>query len=189
MRTPEITIQDIAYVALFAALTAVLGLVPKIDLGFVPVPITAQTLGVMMAGAILGAKRGAASQALFVLLVAAGLPVLAGGRGGLGVFVGPTVGFLIAFPLAALVVGALTERLWTRLTFAKSLVINVVGGIGVVYALGIPGMALAGGLPLVKAATLAGAFIPGDLIKAGLAAAVAMFVKRGFPLIESSSQN
>ena len=57
-------IQDIAYIALFAALTAVLGLIPKVDPGFIPVPITAQTLGLMLAGSILGAKRGAASQAL-----------------------------------------------------------------------------------------------------------------------------
>ncbi len=75
-------IQDIVYVALFAALTAALGVIPRIDLGVVPVPITAQTLGPMLAGSILGARRGATSQILFLLLLAAGLPLLAGGRGG-----------------------------------------------------------------------------------------------------------
>lgn len=180
-------IQDIAYVALFAALTAVLGLIPKIELGFIPVPITAQLLGVMMAGSILGAWRGGAALALFVLLVAAGLPVLAGGRGGLGVFASPTVGFLLGFPVGALVVGALTEWLWTRLSFVKSFIANIVGGIVVVYALGIPGMAFVGGFTLLKAATLCAVFIPGDLIKAALAASLAMFVKRGFPLIAGRS--
>lgn len=179
-------IQDIAYIALFAALTAVLGLIPKIDLAIIPVPITAQTLGAMLAGSVLGARRGALSQVLFVLLVAAGLPLLAGGRGGLGIFAGPTVGFLLAWPLAAFVIGAATERMWTRLTFFHSFAFNVIGGIVIIYALGIPVLALVAGLPLIKAASLSAAFLPGDILKAALAAAVAMFVKRGYPLIESS---
>ena len=101
-------IQDIAYIALFAALTGVLGLIPRIDLGFVPVPITAQSLGPMLAGSILGARRGALSQLLFLLLVAAGLPLITGGRGGLGFFATPSTGFVLAFPLAAAVAGAMT---------------------------------------------------------------------------------
>ena len=80
--------KDLAYIALFAAITAVLGLVPAIQVG--PVPITAQTLGVMLAGAILGARRGFLSQLLFLVLVAIGLPLLASGAGGLAVFAGPT---------------------------------------------------------------------------------------------------
>lgn len=178
-------IQDIAYIALFAALTAVLGLIPKIDLAVIPVPITAQTLGPMLAGSILGARRGAASQVLFILLVAAGLPLLAGGRGGLGVFAGPTAGFLLAWPLAAWLIGAATARVWARLTFLHSFAFNIAGGIVIVYACGIPVLALAAGLPLLKAATASAVFIPGDILKAALAAAVAMFVKRGYPLMES----
>ena len=72
--------RDLAYIALFAALTAVLGLVPTIPIG--PVPITVQNLGLMLAGSILGARRGLLSQLLFLVLVAVGLPVL-GGSGGL----------------------------------------------------------------------------------------------------------
>ncbi len=179
-------IQDIAYIALFAALTAVLGLIPKIDLAIIPVPITAQTLGAMLAGSVLGARRGALSQVLFVLLVAAGLPLLAGGRGGLGIFAGPTVGFLLAWPLAAFAIGATTERMWTQLTFFHSFAFNIIGGIVIIYAFGIPVLALVAGLPLMKAAALSAVFLPGDILKAALAAAVAMFVKRGYPLIESS---
>ena len=70
------TTRDIVLVALFAAIIVVLGLLPPITLGFIPVPITAQTLGVMLAGCILGAKRGAAAVLLVLLLVAIGLPVL-----------------------------------------------------------------------------------------------------------------
>jgi biotin transport system substrate-specific component len=178
-------IQDIAYIALFAALTGVLGLVPRVDLSFGPVPITAQSLGPMLAGSILGGRRGALSQALFLLLLAAGLPLLAGGRGGLGVFAAPSAGFVIAWPLAAAFVGAATERLWARLGFATSFIVNIVGGIGIVYAIGIPVLSLLGGLTLRAAAVSAVAFLPGDVLKAALAASVAMFVKRGYPLIET----
>ncbi len=73
------TTRDIVLVALFTAIIIVLGLIPPITLGFIPVPITAQSMGVMLAGCIIGAKRGAASYALLVLMVAIGLPVLAGG--------------------------------------------------------------------------------------------------------------
>ena len=108
--------KDLAYIALFAAITAVLGLVPAIQVG--PVPITAQTLGVMLAGAVLGARRGFLSQLLFLVLVAIGLPLLASGTGGLAVFAGPTAGYLISWPIAAFVVGLLTERFWTRYNLA-----------------------------------------------------------------------
>ncbi|WP_338518407.1 biotin transporter BioY [Erwinia aphidicola] len=76
------------YIALFAAITAALGLFPAFSLPVIAVPITAQTLGPMLAGAIAGAKRGALALVLFVLLVAIGLPLLAAG-GGLGDFPWP----------------------------------------------------------------------------------------------------
>lgn len=175
-------IQDIVYIALFAALTAVLGLMPRIELGFIPVPITAQSLGPMLAGSILGARRGGLSQALFVLLVAMGLPLLAGGRGGLGVFAGPSAGFIVGFALAGFAVGFITERMWSRLTFPKALAANLIGGIVVLYAVGVPALVLVtGSTAAVWGAT---GFIPGDILKAVLAALIAIFVKRGYPLIE-----
>ncbi len=176
-------LQDLVYAALFAALTAALGLMPRIDLGIVPVPITAQSLGPMLAGAVLGARRGAISQALFLLLLAAGLPLLTGGRGGLGVFASPSAGFVLAFPLAAAVTGFIVERLWRKLNFFKALLATVTGGILTVYAIGIPVLAILADLSLAAAAAGSAIFIPGDLVKAGLAASVAMFVKRGYPII------
>jgi biotin transport system substrate-specific component len=176
-------IQDIAYIALFAAVTAVLGLVPRIEIALLPVPITAQSLGPMLAGAILGAWRGAASQALFLLLLAAGVTTLAGGRTGLAVFAGPSAGFVFGFAVAALVIGALTERFWSRLTFIKSFTINVFGGVVVLYAFGIPVLSLMTGTALLTAAAGSAIFLPGDVIKAALAASLAMFVKRGYPVI------
>lgn len=177
------TTKDIAYVALFAALTAALALFPPITIPAINVPVTAQTLGVMLAGSILGARRGGLSMLLFLGLVAAGLPVLAGGRGGLSVFAGPTAGFLVAWPLAAFVVGALVERVWRRLTVVTAFLANLVGGIAVIYALGIAWLVAGFGVDPVAATTGSAAFIPGDLIKAGVAAAVAVTVKRAYPLI------
>src|SRR4051812_50124280 len=84
--------RDLVHVALFAAITAVLGLVPAVNVG--PVPITAQTLGVMLAGSIVGARRGFLSQLLFLVLVAVGLPLLPRGRGGLSGVAGPPAGVL-----------------------------------------------------------------------------------------------
>jgi len=101
--------RNIVYIAVFAALIAVLGLLPKFTLAS-GIPITAQSLGIMLCGTILGAKRGALAVLLFLALVALGLPLLAGGRGGLGVFTTPWAGFYFGFPVAAFVAGFVMER-------------------------------------------------------------------------------
>ena len=162
--------KNLTHIALFAALIAVLGLVPKIDL-LAGVPITAQSLGVMLCGTALGARRGALAVLLFLALVAVGLPLLSGGRGGLGVFASPSVGFLIGFPVAAFVAGLVVEK-WTAAIGVAAFVGAILGGIVVLYAFGIPGMAVMLDKSLPEAAGLATPFLPGDLIKAGLAALV-----------------
>jgi len=177
--------RDIVYVSLFAAIVAALGLLPKIQL-MSGVPITAQSLGVMLAGGVLGARRGGLALLLFVILVLAGLPLLAGGRGGLGLLASPSGGFLLAFPVAAFVTGFMVERFWHKITLPIMIVANIVGGIVVLYCIGIPWLAIAGGFTASKAAMLSAPFLPGDLIKAVLAAIAAMAVKRGYPLIDSA---
>lgn len=162
--------KNLTHIALFAALVAVLGLVPKIDL-ISGVPITAQSMGVMLCGTVLGARRGALAVLLFLALVALGLPLLAGGRGGLGVFAGPSVGYLIGFPVAAFVAGLVVEN-WKAPVVVSALAGAILGGIVVLYAFGIPGMALVLDKSLTEAAALATPFLPGDLIKAVLAALV-----------------
>jgi biotin transport system substrate-specific component len=176
--------RDLAYIALFAALTAVLGMLPAISVPAVPVPITAQTLGVMLAGAVLGARRGFLALLLFLVLVAVGLPLLAGGRGGLGVFASPSAGFLFAWPLGAAVTGLLTEVLWRRFNLAWALVATLAGGIGVVYAVGIPFISVFSTTPLGVAFTGSLVFVPGDLVKAVIAAVVAVGVRRAYPVID-----
>lgn len=177
------TTRDLTYIALFAALVAALGLFPQISVG--PVPITAQTLGVMLAGAVLGARRAGLALLVFVVLVAVGMPVLAGGRGGLGIFAGVSGGFVLSWPIAAFVVGWLTERWWHSYTVVRGVAANIVGGILVVYAIGIPHWALLGDLGLVGAATSSAVFLPGDVIKAVLAAMAAVGVRRAYPVIDA----
>ncbi|TPE51626.1 biotin transporter BioY [Amaricoccus solimangrovi] len=159
--------HNIARIALFAAMIAALGLVPQITLGF-GVPITAQSLGVMLAGAVLGARRGAAAVGLFILLVALGLPLLAGGRGGLGVFVSPTAGFALGFPVAAFATGLFVERVRLPLAGLRAGLGAVFGGIVVLYLLGAAGLALVTGKSLGEAFALVAVFIPGDLLKAAI---------------------
>lgn len=171
--------RSLTHVALFAALVAILGLVPQITLA-AGVPITAQSLGIMLCGTVLGAKRGALAVLLFLALVAAGLPLLTGGRGGLGVFAGPSVGFLIGFPVAAGVAGWIMERTTLPVGIAAGAA-SVIGGIAVLYAFGIPGMALMLDKSLTEAAFLGAAFLPGDLIKAVLAGLVTQGIARMRP--------
>jgi len=163
--------KNITLIALFAALIAVLGLIPQITLAF-GVPITAQSLGVMLCGTVLGAKRGALAAMLFVLLVALGLPLLSGGRGGLGVFSSPTAGFVVGFPFAAFVTGLVTENIRKGSLAVVAGFAAVIGGILVLYIFGISGLAIKLGKTLPEAALLVTAFIPGDIIKAIIAGAL-----------------
>lgn len=157
-------------IALFAALIGFLGLIPKIDLPLAGgVPITAQTLGVMLAGVVLGARLGALAVALFILVVALGLPLLAGGRGGLGVFVGPTVGFLIGWLPGVVATGLVFDAMRRKSpVWLAGALAAFVGGVLVVYACGIVGLSIVTGMPLQRAALASVAFVPGDLIKAAL---------------------
>ena len=133
-----------------------------------PVPMTLQPLAVLAVGGLLGAQGGVASLVLYLALGIAGLPVFAGGSGGLIHVLGPTGGYLLAFPLAAGVVGALAGPtagvLRVLLACAVGMVVIHAGGTAQLAILGgDPGFALrAGFVP----------FLTGDLLKVGIAAAV-----------------
>jgi biotin transport system substrate-specific component len=132
-----------------------------------PVPITGQTFAVTLSGAVLGARRGFLAQVLYLAEGALGLPVFAAGGAGAAVLVGPTAGYLLAFPLGAALTGALAQRGWDR-RFATMLPAMLLGSVPV-FALGL--LQLARFLPAdrVLAAGLF-PFLPGDLVKATLAA-------------------
>ena len=179
----DVKTRDLAYIALFAAIIAVLGTLPAIAVG--PVPITAQTLGVMLAGSVLGARRGFLAVLLFLVLVAVGLPLLSGGRGGLAPFAWASAGYLFSWPVAAFAIGWLTERSWHRYNVLRGTLVNVLGGIVVIYAVGVPVLKAVTGLAWDDALwTGAAVFIPGDVVKAVIAAAIADQVRRSYPIIE-----
>jgi biotin transport system substrate-specific component len=171
---------DIARVAVFAAIVAVLGL-PGGFTVFGAVPITAQTLGVMLAGAILGPWLGALSMTVFLALVAAGLPLLAGGRGGIGVFFGPSAGYLLGWIVGAFVIGLIVHAGGRKPVLWRTFAGVVAGGILVVYALGIPVQSAVTRLPLGETALTSLVFIPGDLAKAVIATAVVTTLVRAYP--------
>ena len=174
------TERSVAQIALFTALIAALGLIPQLTLAF-GVPITAQSLGIMLCGTVLGAWRGFLAAALFVGLVALGLPLLAGGRGGLGVFASPTAGFVLGFPFAALATGAVVERLRGLSVGWSAGVAALIGGVVVLYIFGITGLAVMLDKSMSDAALLVTAFLPGDAIKAGLAGLITAALYRARP--------
>ncbi len=177
---------DLALVAVFAALVAVLALVPAIPVGGVGVPLTLQTLGVLLAGLVLGPWRGFAATLLYVVVGLAGLPVFAGGTGGLGALQRPSVGYLLSFPLAALVAGALAaagiRRGW-RPRYLWLFLSGIGASLLVVHPAGILGIAAVTSVDLRTAFLADAVFWPGDVVKSLLAAGIALAVHRAFPAL------
>lgn len=138
-----------------------------IPLPWTPVPITGQTFAVVLSGAVLGARRGALAQLLYLAGGALGLPVFAEGGAGIAKLLGPTGGYLVAFPIAAAITGALAERGWDR--HFGTMLAAMLAASTVIFGLGLLGLAR-----FAPAGQLLGAgllpFLPGDLIKSTLAA-------------------
>lgn len=176
---------DIALIAAFAALIAVCALLPAISVGGL-VPITLQTFAVMLAGAVLGAKRGFLAVLLYLAVGAIGLPVFSGGAAGIAPFMGPTAGYLIAFPFAAALCGFIVQRL-PRKRIATGAVLVFLAGFGsslvFIHTLGPIGISVFGGMKLREAFLFDLTFYPGDVIKNILMAIVATAVHRAFPSI------
>lgn len=177
--------RDVVHIALFAAIMAALGVFPPMVLPVVGVPVTAQSLGPMLAGGVLGWRKGSLSMLLFLGLVAIGLPLLSGGRGGFGVFFGPTAGYLIGWVFVAIVIGLMVERFWDRLTTVTAMLICAIGGIGVLYAIGIPWSAAVADISIPTAFMGSLPFFIGDAIKCYIAAVVIVIVKRSYPIIDA----
>ncbi|WP_395403791.1 biotin transporter BioY [Arthrobacter sp. UC242_113] len=175
---------DLGLIAVFAALVAASALVAAIPVGGLGVPITLQTLAVMLTGLALGAGRAFAAVGLYTLLGLAGLPIFSGGRSGLGILAGPSAGYIIAFPLAAAAVGWLAAVVIRRtlkfravLLFVSAMATSIV----LVHGLGIAGMMINAKLDFSKAFLADLPFYPGDIIKNVLAVTVAMALHKAFP--------
>ncbi len=160
--------RDVALVGSFAGLTALAAQV-TIFLPFTPVPITGQTFAVLLCGAVLGRRRGAAAQTVYLGMGSAGLPVFA--AGGSGFPAGPSGGYLVGFVVAAYLVGLLAERGWDRRPATTGLV--MLAGNITIYAFGLPWLACFVGGPAIKVLALGlYPFIAGDILKLALASAV-----------------
>ena len=175
---------DLALISFFAAFIAVCAIVPAVPVGSIGVPITLQTLGVALAGACLGARRGTLAVLLYICVGLAGVPIFAGGGGGFAVLAGPSVGYIAAWPLSTLVIGYLVARIPAhRIATSVPLIFGciVIGSILISHPIGIAGIVARADVPWCTAIAGDLVFVPGDLVKSALAAIVAASVHRTFP--------
>lgn len=175
--------MSIALIAGFAALIAVCALLPAIPVAG-PVPITLQTFAVLLAGAVLGAKRGFLAVLLYVVVGAAGLPVFSGGAAGLAVLTGPSAGYLLGFPFAAALCGFLVERLpHAKLATSVPLIAlaGLVGSAVFIHTSGMAGLVLLADMTWAQAFDTDKIFWIGDVLKNVAMGVVATAVHRAFP--------
>lgn len=159
---------------LFAAIMALLAQI-SIPLPFSPVPLTGQVFGVFLVGAILGARWGAISLFIYVLLGAIGLPVFHNMQGGLHMILGPTGGYLWGFVLGGYILGRIVEQSDSSVNMVAGMLLCLLA----IYALGVLQLTLIIGLALPKALAIGVLpFIPLDLVKLAAAVAVVMQVRR-----------
>ena len=164
---PSNDLQKLVLASLFAALTAV-GAFIAIPIG--PVPIVLQNLFVMLMGLMLGPRWGLAGVAAYLLAGALGLPVFAGGTGGIGRFVGPTGGYLVGYLPSVLVIGLLSRRGRPPWLFDA---LAVLAGTLVLYLFGVSWLKIVTGMTWSKTLMVGMVpFLPGDIAK--MAAAVMM---------------
>lgn len=161
-------LQNAVLVVLASLLTAAAAQA-EIRLPWTPVPVSGQTFAVLLSGVVLGSRRAFLAQMLYLLEGACGLPFFSGGAAGFAVLAGPTGGYLVGFPFAALVTGALAERAWDRrpvTMFAAMLL-----GSTVIFALGLAQLSRFVPANQLVASGLA-PFVLGDVLKSALAAGV-----------------
>lgn len=162
---PGALVRDLLLVAGAATFVGLLAQV-SVHLPFTPVPITGQTLGVLLAGTALGWRRGTAAMALYAVAGVAGVPWFAGHASG---YVGASFGYVVGFVLCGLVCGWLAERGAGR-SLARSVPAMVAGEV-VMYAVGVTWLAVALHVGAGEAIALGlTPFLAGDALKAALAA-------------------
>jgi biotin transport system substrate-specific component len=155
-------LKKMILISIFAALTAI-GAFIIIPLPISPVPITLQMFFTFLAGGLLGKKSGFLSQLIYLLLGAIGLPIFAGGAGGIGALFGPTAGYLYGFLIAGFIAGWGKRNFWSK-------TISYSTGLIVIYILGLTGLIINTSMNINKAlASGVIPFIPGDILKVLLA--------------------
>ncbi|NCO36054.1 MAG: hypothetical protein AUJ92_04910 [Armatimonadetes bacterium CG2_30_59_28] len=156
--------REVALILLGSGLVA---LTARIQIHLWPVPVTGQTFGVLLVGALLGSRRGALAVLCYLAQGAVGLPFLAGSVGGIGRMLGPTGGYLLGFVPAAFMTGWLCEHGWDRRL--PTALLSMLIGNACIYLMGLPWLAnFVGWDRVLRVGVLP--FIPGDLLKIALAA-------------------
>ncbi|MDN8589276.1 biotin transporter BioY [Paenibacillus sp. 11B] len=178
----KLSLRGIVFSALMAAILVIFGYI-SIPIGFSPVPITLQTLAVMLAGGLLGPLYGFLSIAMVVILTAIGFPLLHG-AGGLAVLLGPTGGYVMMWPFSALIIGLLLSKIKLNgfVGYFLAFIVFEVFGSMLIYVSGVPWLAYAYKMSLPEA--MIQGFYPyiiGDLIKALFAAIIIAPVRMVFP--------
>jgi len=167
------TVASIMAVALFTVLTA-LGAFVRIPLPFTPVPVTLQVFFVLLSAVVLG-RKAAISQALYLVLGAAGLPLFTGAAGGLAHLLGPTGGYLLGFAAAAWAVGSITSKYRNT----ADMILALLAGVAIIYAAGAVQLGLLLHVGVARTLQLGVLpFIVGDLLKAAAVLAVARGMRR-----------
>jgi biotin transport system substrate-specific component len=180
----KFNVRDLSYISLFATLIAVSGYI-SVPLPISTVPVTAQTLAVMLAGCLLPAGHAAASVLVFLAMGALGLPVFSGGAAGLGIIVGKTGGYLIGFLAGAAAIAFLKGK---KTSFIRLLAANTIGGIIVVYFFGVLWLNFVTGIGISKAFIFGALpFIPGDIVKVVVASAIASRLSRHIRIPDRST--
>ncbi|MEQ6903580.1 biotin transporter BioY [Nocardioides sp. YIM 152588] len=174
---------DLALIASFAALISACAFIGAIPVGGAGVPITLQTFAVALTGCLLGPVRSFLSVTLYLALGAIGLPVFAEHSSGLGVFTGPSGGYLLSFPFAALLAGFLVayvareRRTRAIFVFACAAAASIL----VVHPMGIVGLKLYFDISFVEALKIDTLYWLGDIVKTTFVALIAAEVHRAFP--------
>jgi biotin transport system substrate-specific component len=161
-------VRQVGLVIGFSLLTALAAQV-VIPLG--PIPITGQTFAVLLTGMLLGSRLGAMAMIAYLIEGASGLPFFAGAHGGLAHLLGPTGGYLVAFPAAAFITGAFAEHGWDR-KFLTAAAAMAVGSLVIMLSGWLWFSLVMRTSPALTLFNSVIQFIPGDIIKISLAAAV-----------------
>lgn len=172
VETKSSSLRPMVYASLFAALTAA-GAYLFVPIG--PVPIVLQNMFVFLAGLLLGSRWGLASVAVYLLAGACGLPVFAGGTGGIGRFAGPTGGFLLGYLPVVFLIGSIADRRRGRMPWDVAAMVLATAAL---YACGVPWLKAVTGMPWAK--TLAVGMYPfllGDALKIAAAALIAKSIR------------
>lgn len=171
----SLQLREIILASFFTAITIVMGFI-SIPLPFSPVPITGQTLALMLSGTLLTPLTAFFSMITYILLGAIGIPIFAGFHGGLSVLIGPTGGYLLAMPISSLVISLILRS--KNNSLIRIILANIFGGILIVYSIGIPQLAIITGISLNKALLLGlYPYLIGDIIKVLIASYLALKIK------------